>query len=60
MTPSLAVSMIGGMTTKNRAAVQLGRRGGKARAKNLTKAELSEIGKRANAVRWKGHVKKQK
>jgi hypothetical protein len=37
---------------KNPAAVALGRKGGKARAKALTKAELSKIGKLAAAARW--------
>jgi hypothetical protein len=48
------------MTKKNRAAVSLGRRGGKARAKNLTAEQLSAIARKANAVRWKGHVKLRK
>ena len=37
---------------KNAAAVALGRRGGRARKKNLTKKELSEIGKLGAAKRW--------
>jgi len=37
---------------KNTAAVQLGALGGKARARNLSKKELSEIGKAAAAKRW--------
>jgi len=41
---------------KNPHAVALGRkggkRGGKARAKNLTPAQLSEIGKKGAAARW--------
>lgn len=36
---------------KNRAAVDLGRKGGKARAAKLTKAQLSEIGRRGAAAR---------
>ena len=42
---------------KNPAAVALGRmgglRGGKARARNLTAAQLAEIGKKGAAARWK-------
>ena len=37
---------------KNKAAVELGRRGGKARAKSLTKKRRSEIAKKAAAKRW--------
>jgi hypothetical protein len=37
---------------KNPAAVELGAKGGTARAKNLTKKQLSEIGKKAAAKRW--------
>ena len=35
---------------------KLGARGGKARAANLTKAQLSEIGKKGAAVRWGGDL----
>ncbi len=42
------------------AAVEMGRRGGKARAANLTAEQLSEIGKRGAKQRWKGHKKKVK
>lgn len=42
---------------KNPAAVTLGRlggkKGGKARARNLTKEQLSEIGKKGAAARWR-------
>ena len=38
---------------KDPAAVSLGAKGGKARAKNLTKEQLSKIGKAAAAKRWK-------
>jgi hypothetical protein len=38
---------------KNQAAVELGRRGGLARKRKLTPEELSAIGKRAVAIRWK-------
>ena len=34
-----------------------GRRGGKARLKNLTPAKRSEIARKAAAARWKGHEK---
>ncbi len=37
---------------KNKAAVELGRKGGQARAKNLTKAKRSEIARKAAAKRW--------
>ena len=37
---------------KNRAAVALGRRGGKMRAARLSAEELSAQGKRAAAIRW--------
>jgi hypothetical protein len=37
---------------KSKAAVELGRAGGLARKKNLSKAELSKIGKAAAAARW--------
>ncbi len=37
---------------KSAAAVSLGRKGGQARAKNLSKEQLSAIGKKAAAGRW--------
>ena len=37
---------------KDPAAVSLGRKGGKARAKKLTKEELSEQGRKAIQARW--------
>jgi hypothetical protein len=37
---------------KNKAAVELGRRGGKARAANMTAEELSKIGKQGAKARW--------
>ncbi len=37
---------------KNKAAVELGRKGGAARAKKLTKTRRSEIAKKAAASRW--------
>jgi hypothetical protein len=37
---------------KNQAAVELGRKGGLARKKNLTPEEISAIGKRGAAIRW--------
>ena len=39
---------------KNRAAVELGRKGGKARAEKLSKKRRSEIAKKAAAKRWEG------
>jgi hypothetical protein len=39
------------MAKKNRAAVELGRKGGKARAK-ISPEKLSEIGKKAARARW--------
>jgi len=40
------------MKRKNQAAAQLGSRGGKARARNLSKEELSEQGRKAVQARW--------
>jgi len=37
---------------KNKAAQELGRLGGKARAEKLTRAQRSEIAKKASAKRW--------
>jgi hypothetical protein len=37
---------------KNKAAVALGKRGGKARAKNLTRAERSDSARKAVLARW--------
>lgn len=37
---------------KNKAAAALGRKGGKARAKALTKAERSESARKAVRARW--------
>ena len=59
MTPCLALSRLPSMTKKNRAAVLLGRRGGKARVKALTKEQRIASAKLAAAGRWKGHVKKR-
>jgi len=39
---------------KNKAAQALGRMGGQARAKSLTKKQRSEIAKRAAKARWSG------
>lgn len=44
---------------KNRAAVQLGRRGGYARAQRLSKAQLSEIGRKAINARWAKYRKEK-
>ena len=38
---------------KNKAAQELGRLGGQARAKKLSKEQRAEIAKRAAAARWK-------
>jgi len=37
---------------KNKAAVELGRKGGAARAKKLTKKKRSEIARKAATARW--------
>ncbi len=37
---------------KNKAAVELGRKGGQARAKKLSKKRRAEIAKKAAATRW--------
>ncbi len=37
---------------KNKAAVELGRKGGRARAKKLTTKQRSEIAKKAAKARW--------
>ncbi len=38
---------------KDKAAVELGRKGGQARAKKLSKERRAEIAKKAAAARWK-------
>jgi hypothetical protein len=40
------------MASKNRAAVELGRRGGKARARKLTPEQRTEAARKAVAARW--------
>jgi len=40
------------MATKNPAAVQLGKRGGRARARNLTPEQRSEAARKAVEARW--------
>lgn len=40
---------------KSKAAKELGRKGGTARAKKLTKEQRSEIARRAAAARWKSN-----
>lgn len=40
------------MTPKNPAAVALGRKGGRARAKKLSSAERSESARKASEARW--------
>ena len=42
----------GNAMAKDKAAVSLGRRGGQKRAENLTKAQMSAIGKKGAAKRW--------
>ncbi len=46
-------------TVKMEAAVELGRRGGLARAKNLTDGQRKDAAKKAAKARWKGHKKKK-
>jgi hypothetical protein len=41
-----------GKTGKNKAAVELGRRGGNARAKNLSAERRREIARKAASARW--------
>lgn len=38
---------------KNKAAVELGRKGGKARIKNMRKEKLSEANRKAAIARWR-------
>lgn len=45
---------------KNKAAVELGRKGGLARKKSLTPEQLSAIGKCAAAARWKKNKREKK
>jgi len=42
---------------KNSAAVALGRKGGKARLKTMTKEQRSELAKKAAKARWKDKEK---
>ena len=44
--------------TKSAAAVELGRKGGLARARNLSKEQLSKIGRAAVKARWAKFEKK--
>ena len=46
------------MGKKNSAAVQLGRRGGKARGKKLSKQKRKEIARLGGLARWKKAAKK--
>lgn len=41
---------------KNKAAVALGKKGGRARAEKMTPEQRSEIAKKAAAKRWKKHA----
>ena len=45
------------MTPKNSAAVELGRRGGKARARTLTAEERRDAARKAVEARWAKHRK---
>lgn len=38
---------------KNKAAAALGKRGGKARVRNMTREQLSEANRKAALARWK-------
>ena len=60
MRERVPLSTLSDMTTKNRAAVLLGRRGGQARAKALTKAQRSEIARKGGAASWKTRKKQKK
>lgn len=48
----------GKLSGKNKAAVDLGRLGGKARAEKLTPQQRSEIARRAVNARWKKREKR--
>ncbi len=39
---------------KSKAAVELGRKGGQARAKSMSKARRAEIARKAARLRWRG------
>ena len=45
------------MKAKNKAAAGLGRKGGKARARNLSPKELSDQGRNAVQARWDTYYK---
>jgi hypothetical protein len=42
--------------SKNRAAVELGRKGGKSRARSLSPEQRREIASQAAIARWHGHA----
>jgi len=46
------------MTRKNAAAVELGRKGGKARVANMSKEDLAEANRKAAQARWSKAKKK--
>lgn len=50
--------MLCAMKKKSPAAVALGRRGGLARAKRLSKAKQSQIGRKAAHARWRKKSRK--
>lgn len=54
MVARIATGEIEEVAPKVSAAAELGAKGGKARAKALTKAQRSEIARKAAAKRWQG------
>ena len=40
-------------------ASEMGRRGGKSRARNNSKTRLSQIGRMGSEARWEGHIAKR-
>lgn len=56
---SSALSINTSMEKKNAAAVQLGRRGAKARMEKLTPEQRSAVAKKAATDRWKAAKKKK-
>jgi acyl-CoA reductase-like NAD-dependent aldehyde dehydrogenase len=58
MVAKIATGEIEDSTTEDvkKAAVAMGRKGGKARAEKLTPDERSEIARKAAKARWKAHA----
>ena len=56
MAAKIATGEIEEKVPERSAAAELGSKGGKARAANLSKKERSEIAKKAARTRWKGAV----